>query len=118
MPVIAALLALWAPPASLAEERHNGLYAVADIDAQTAGKIATVLSPVLSVSILFMIVRIVLSWYPQLDGKKLPWVVVVAPTEPVLGPTRRAFPPVGGVDISPVRTQAVTTACALCGCKS
>jgi hypothetical protein len=40
-------------------------FELADIDARTAGTIATVLRPVLSVGILLMIVRIVLSWYPQ-----------------------------------------------------
>ena len=30
----------------------------------------------------------------QIDGKKLPWALSVAPTEPVLGPTRRLIPPV------------------------
>ena len=73
-----------------------------DIDGKTAGSIAAILGPVLSLSILLMIVRIPLSWYPNLDGKKLPWVIAVAPTEPLLGPTRRAVPPVGGVDVAPV----------------
>ena len=41
------------------------LYQLADIDKQTAGTIAFVLQPVLSISTLLMIVRIVLSWYPQ-----------------------------------------------------
>ena len=30
----------------------------------------------------------------QLDGTKFPWALSVAPTEPVLGPTRRLIPPV------------------------
>ena len=32
--------------------------------------------------------------YAQLDGNKFPWALAVAPTEPVLGPTRRLIPPV------------------------
>jgi len=36
------------------------------------------------------------------NGKKLPWSVAVLPTEPVLGPTRKLIPPVGGVDIAPI----------------
>ncbi|KAK9823207.1 hypothetical protein WJX72_001096 [[Myrmecia] bisecta] len=54
-----------------------------------------------------MIVRIVLSWYPQLDGKQLPWSIAVFPTEPILGPTRKVIQPVGGVDISPIVWVAV-----------
>ena len=38
---------------------------IADIDADTAKLLATVLQPFLSISILLMIIRIVLSWYPQ-----------------------------------------------------
>ena len=38
----------------------------------------------------------------QIDGGKLPWSVAVKPTEPVLAPTRKAIPPVGGVDVSPI----------------
>lgn len=74
----------------------------ADIDAATAAKIATVLSPVLSFAILLMICRVPLSWYPNLNIKKLPWVIPVVLTEPVLRPTRKAVPPVGGVDVAPV----------------
>ena len=46
----------------------DGLQAVgdlADIDAKTAKLLATLLQPFLSVGILLMVVRIVLSWYPQ-----------------------------------------------------
>ena len=38
---------------------------VADIDAKTAKLLATILQPFLSIGILLMIIRIVLSWYPQ-----------------------------------------------------
>ena len=38
---------------------------LAELDGKSAGLIARVLQPFLSVAILLMIVRIVLSWYPQ-----------------------------------------------------
>eukprot|EP00884_Botryococcus_braunii_P010066 jgi/Botrbrau1/19060/Bobra.0100s0084.1 len=85
----------------------NHLFNLADLDAKTAGNLAAVLRPVLSLSILLFIVRIVLSWYPQIDGKKLPWSIVVAPTEPLLKPTRQLIQPVGGVDVSPIVWVAV-----------
>ena len=75
------------------------------MDAKTAGQVAAVLSPVLTLTILLMICRIPLSWYPNLNVKKLPWSIAVAPTEPLLGPTRKAIPPVGGVDVAPVSRQ-------------
>lgn len=43
------------------------LWDVADIDARTAGLLAAVLQPFLSIGILLMIIRIVLSWYPQVS---------------------------------------------------
>lgn len=45
---------------------------LAELDGKTAGLIARVLSPLLSVAILLMIVRIVLSWYPQVLHLILP----------------------------------------------
>ncbi|MEM1368123.1 MAG: YggT family protein [Cyanobacteria bacterium P01_H01_bin.15] len=54
-----------------------------------------------ALSFLF-ILRIVLTWYPQVELAKFPWSLVALPTEPLLAPTRRVVPPLGGVDISPI----------------
>ena len=51
--------------------RTAALYELADLDAKTAGLLARVLQPVLAVAQLLMIVRIVLSWYPQASGGQL-----------------------------------------------
>lgn len=51
---------------------------------------------------LLFIFRIVLSWYPQIDLKKFPYIVAALPTEPFLAPTRKIIPPLGGVDITPI----------------
>jgi YggT family protein len=56
----------------------------------------------LGVMILLFIIRIVLTWYPQVEAEQFPFNVVVAPTEPFLVPTRKLVPPVGGVDVSPI----------------
>ncbi len=61
-----------------------------------------VLQFVLGTLILFYVLRIVLSWYPQVPLNRLPWVVVYVPTEPLLFLLRRLVPPLGGVDITPV----------------
>ncbi|MBF2064649.1 MAG: YggT family protein [Calothrix sp. C42_A2020_038] len=61
-----------------------------------------VLSPLLGLMIFLFIFRIVLTWYPQVDLKRFPLVLVALPTEPFLIPTRKIIPPVGGVDISPI----------------
>lgn len=78
------------------------LYDLADIDAKTAGTIAKVLGPLLTIGQLLMIVRIVLTWYPNINGGKLPWSIAVKPTEPVLAPTRKVIPIVGGLDVTPI----------------
>ncbi len=78
------------------------LYELADIDAKTAATIASLLGPVLNIGQLLMIARIVLSWYPNINYGKLPWVLAVRPTEPILAPTRKVIPIVGGLDVTPI----------------
>lgn len=75
---------------------------LAGIDGPTAGLIAVVLRPALTITMILMVVRIVLSWFPEEDAKKFPWVLAYTPTEPVLGPTRKLIQPINGVDISPI----------------
>ncbi len=48
------------------------------------------------------LVRIVLTWYPQVNVKQGFWPVVIWPTEACLAITRRIIPPIGGVDVTPV----------------
>lgn len=52
--------------------------------------------------ILLFIVRIVLTWYPQVETNKFPFNLAVAPTELALVITRKIIPPIGGVDITPI----------------
>lgn len=49
-----------------------------------------------------MIIRIILTWYPQTNLTKAPWIFIAVPTEPLLRATRKVIQPVGGVDISPI----------------
>jgi YggT family protein len=51
---------------------------------------------------LAFLLRIVLTWYPQLDLKQGAWPLIAWPTEPVLALTRRVVAPIGGVDVTPV----------------
>jgi len=80
----------------------SGMTFLADLDPDTAKLAIGILGPLFASFNLLFIVRIVMSWYPQLPVGKFPFVIAYAPTEPVLGPTRRLIPPVGGVDVSPV----------------
>ena len=61
-----------------------------------------ILTPLLGLMILLFIFRIVLTWYPQVDPNKLPFNLVILPTEPFLSPLRKLVPPLGGVDITPI----------------
>ena len=51
---------------------------------------------------LAFLLRIVLTWYPQVDLSKGAWTLVAWPTEPVLSLSRRVIAPIGGVDVTPV----------------
>lgn len=61
-----------------------------------------IIAPIVGVTILLFIFRIVLTWYPQLELNRFPWNLIAWPTEPLLVPVRKLVPPIGGVDISPI----------------
>lgn len=61
-----------------------------------------ILGPLLAIYTLLFVLRIFLSWYPQLDTSRLPYSWVVGATEFLLQPTRKLIPPLGGVDMAPV----------------
>lgn len=50
-----------------------------------------------------IIIRVVLSWIPDL-GNRFPALVVAVSqiTSPILDPIRRLMPPIGGLDLSPL----------------
>ncbi|XP_059656429.1 protein COFACTOR ASSEMBLY OF COMPLEX C SUBUNIT B CCB3, chloroplastic [Cornus florida] len=73
-----------------------------DLDPATAKLVAGFLGPFLSAFGFLFIVRIVMSWYPKIPVGKFPYVIAYAPTEPLLNPTRKLIPPLGGVDVTPV----------------
>jgi YggT family protein len=58
----------------------------------------------LQVYIFIVFGRIVLSWFPISRGSPMESVYsfLYSVTEPVLGPVRRALPPLGGLDLSPM----------------
>ena len=56
----------------------------------------------LSIWTLAFLIRIVLTWYPQVNLQKGLWVLLGLPTEPILALTRKFIAPIGGVDVTPV----------------
>ena len=61
-----------------------------------------VLGLLLAALTLAFLLRILLTWYPQVDLKQGAWPLIAWPTEPVLSLTRRVVAPIGGVDVTPV----------------
>lgn len=63
-----------------------------------------VLARLIDIYVLVIFVRILLSWFPISRGGAMEsfYNAVYAVTEPVLGPVRRALPPMGGFDLSPI----------------
>lgn len=120
MALVAAATGAATPSAALAEgataaAAAAGAAAVAAAPAAAASSASaaalatTLLRPAFAFAELLFVVRIIMTWYPNLDGGALPWAIAYAPTEPLLRPTRAAVPPVGGVDVSPIIWFAVTS---------
>ena len=61
-----------------------------------------ILGLLLSALTLAFLLRIVLTWYPQVDLTQGAWPLIARPTEPALALTRRVVSPIGGVDVTPV----------------
>jgi uncharacterized protein YggT (Ycf19 family) len=59
---------------------------------------ATFLDPFLNLLSFAMLARVVLSWYPETTITKMPWVLLVFPTEPLLRAVKGFVPPAFGVD--------------------
>jgi YggT family protein len=67
------------------------------------------LSILLMLMTVFFIIRIVLTWYPQIELNRFPYTIVAWPTESLLIPMRKLIPPLGGVDISPIIWVGIVT---------
>lgn len=87
---------------SQAVSDFTGRLVLADLDPATAKLAIGILGPSLSAFGFLFIIRIVMSWYPKLPVGKFPYVIAYGPTEPLLIPTRKLIPPLGGVDVTPV----------------
>ena len=59
-----------------------------------------VLAPTLSIYLLVLLVRVLLSWFPNLDWSNPVLSSVSAITDPYLNAFRGLIPPLGGIDLS------------------
>ena len=60
------------------------------------------LSTFLSIYTILLIIRILLSWFPNVDWYNPPFSVLGQLTDPYLNLFRSIIPPLGGIDISPI----------------
>lgn len=63
-----------------------------------------ILAQLINIYVLVIFARILLSWFPISRGGAMESIynAIYAVTEPVLGPVRRAIPPMGGFDLSSI----------------
>ena len=51
---------------------------------------------------LVFLIRLIMTWYPKINGGTGFWIIVTLPTSQILNVTKKIIPPIGGVDVSPV----------------
>jgi len=49
-----------------------------------------------------LVLRILLTWFPNIDWWKQPFKFMHEFSEPFFAPFRKIIPPIGGLDISPI----------------
>ncbi len=49
-----------------------------------------------------LFIRILLSWFPNIDWYNQPWAILSQLTDPYLNLFRSSIPPLGGMDFSPI----------------
>ncbi|MGD1713838.1 YggT family protein [Dapis sp. BLCC M172] len=66
------------------------------------GLLAQTLSTFVSIYLLLMFIRILLSWFPNVNWYDPPFSVLSQLTDPYLNIFRSIIPPLGGIDFSPI----------------
>ena len=69
---------------------------------QVLPTIHVILGVTLATLTIAFLLRIITTWYPEVDLSRGIWPLVTFPTEPILAITRKFVTPIGGVDITPV----------------
>jgi YggT family protein len=64
--------------------------------------VLSVLSRTLGIYLLILLVRVLLSWFPNLDWSNPVLSTVSSITDPYLGIFRGLIPPIGGLDLSAI----------------
>ncbi|MCW6049851.1 YggT family protein [Microcoleus sp. A2-C5] len=66
------------------------------------GLLATTLSTFVQIYVALMIVRVLLSWFPNINWYDPPFSILSQLTDPYLNLFRSIIPPLGGIDFSPL----------------
>ncbi|MEG4392351.1 YggT family protein [Microcoleus sp. BROC3] len=66
------------------------------------GLLATTLATFLQIYVVLMIVRVLLSWFPNINWYDPPFSILSQLTDPYLNLFRSIIPPLGGIDFSPL----------------
>ncbi len=56
----------------------------------------------ISIYLLLLFVRVILTWFPNIDWYRQPFVALSQVTDPYLNLFRNILPPLGGMDFSPM----------------
>lgn len=67
-----------------------------------ADSLARALENFLQIYFVLLFVRILLSWFPNIDWSSNPWAILSQLTDPYLNLFRSIVPPLGGIDLSPI----------------
>ncbi len=66
------------------------------------GLLATTLATFLQIYVALMIIRVLLSWFPNINWYDPPFSILSQLTDPYLNLFRSIIPPLGGIDFSPL----------------
>ncbi len=64
--------------------------------------VVATLSTFINIYTALLLVRILLTWFPQVDWSNQPFATLAQLTDPYLDIFRRIIPPLGGMDFSPI----------------
>lgn len=78
------------------------LYLAQVYAADSLGLITNTVSTTISIYTGLLIVRVLLTWFPNIDWYNQPFAALSQITDPYLNLFRQFIPPLGGMDISPI----------------
>ena len=64
--------------------------------------LSTTLNTFIQIYVVLLIIRILLTWFPNIDFYSQPFAALSQITDPYLNLFRSIIPPLGGIDLSPM----------------